>query len=79
MHPLLFIIFVKTIDKGTYSKLLKFADDEEVLRAVERLQDQNAFHSALDKMFKCSTGCLNVQKPGRFEFENVRSKHRGRL
>ena len=35
-----------------FSKFLKIADDVKVLRTVESGQDQDAFQSDLDKMFK---------------------------
>ena len=54
LGPLLFMIFVNTIEEGIDSKVLKFADDVKVLRTVESGQDQDAFQSDLDKMFKWS-------------------------
>ena len=54
LGPMLFIIFVNTIEKGIDSKVLKFADDVKVLRTVETGQDQDAFQCNLDKRFKWS-------------------------
>ena len=54
LGPLLFIIFVNTIEKDVGSKVLKFADDIKVLRTVESGQDQGAFQSDLNKLFKWS-------------------------
>ena len=54
LGPLLFIIFVNTIEKGIDSKVLKFADDVKVFRTIESGQDQDAFQSDLDRIFKWS-------------------------
>ena len=54
LGPLLFIMFVNTIDNVIGSKVWKFADDVKVLRTVESGQDQDAFQCDLDKLFKLS-------------------------
>ena len=61
LDPLLFIIFVNTIEKGIDSKILTFAGNVKVLRTVESGQEQDAFQSDLDNMFKWS----ELQKIGR--------------
>ena len=52
LDRLLFIISVNTIEKDIDSKVLKFADDVKVFRTIESGQDQDAFQSDLDRIFK---------------------------
>ena len=50
LAPLLFIIFVNTVDAGVTSTMLKFADDAKVFRVIRSARDQHAFHSDFDKL-----------------------------
>ena len=72
LGPLLFTIFVNTIEKGIDSKVLKFADDAKVLRTVENGQNQDAFQSDLDRMLTCSEDWQM-----KFSLRNVRSCTQG--
>ena len=50
LGPLLFLIFVNTIDNGLSSKVLKFADDIKAFKVIKDENDQDAFQSDLDKL-----------------------------
>ena len=52
--PLLFLIFINTIENGIDSKVLKFADDLKVFRVIGSDNDQVTFQSDLDKLVKWS-------------------------
>ena len=54
LGPLLFLIFVNTIENGIDSTVLKFADDLKVFKVIRDVDDQNAFQSDLDKLVKWS-------------------------
>ena len=51
---LLFIIYVNTIDNGIASRMLKFADDNTVFRAIRDEKDQDVLQSDLDKLVEWS-------------------------
>jgi len=50
LGPLLFLIFINTIENGVSSRVLKFADDLKVFRVIEGKDDQDVFQSDLDKL-----------------------------
>lgn len=52
LGPLLFIIFVNTIDDHVDSKVLKFADDIKIARVIERDHDLEIFQSDLNRLVK---------------------------
>ena len=54
LGPLLFIIFVNSIESDIKSKVLKFADDIKVVRVIEGCHDKDIFQSDLNTLFKWS-------------------------
>ena len=50
LGPLLFLVFVNTIDDDVDSKVLKFADDIKIFKVIEGKQDQDIFQADLDKL-----------------------------
>ena len=54
LGPLLFLIFINTIENGISSNVLKFADDLKVFRMIEDKNDQEVFQSDLDKLLHWS-------------------------
>ena len=54
LGPLLFLIFVNTIENDISSKVLKFADDLKIFRVMEGEHDRDVFQSDLDKLLRWS-------------------------
>ena len=54
LGPLLFFVFVNTIDNGIASEVLKFADDIKVFRTIKGNSDRDLFQSDLDRLVQWS-------------------------
>ena len=54
LGPLLFLVFVNTIDNCTASEVLKFADDMKVFRTIKGNSDRDLFQSDLDRLVQWS-------------------------
>ena len=54
LGPLLFLIFINTIEDGVKSTVLKFADDLKVFRTIEGIHDQEVLQSDLNKLVEWS-------------------------
>ena len=52
--PLLFLVFINTIDNGIASEVLKFADDMKVFRTIQGNSDRDLFQSDLDRLVQWS-------------------------
>ena len=74
LGPLLFIIYVNTIDDDIDSRVLKFADDIKVFRVISDVQDQDAFQSDLDKLVQWSE-----KWQMEFNFTKCKTLHTGHI
>lgn len=74
LGPLLFIIFVNTIEEGISSKVLKFADDLKVFREITGKIDHEKLQSDLDKLVEWSETWQM-----KFNFSKCKVMHMGRV
>ena len=54
LGPLLFIIFVNTIENNVDCRVLKFSDDVKIMRVIEGMHDQEVCQTDLDELVKLS-------------------------
>ena len=54
LRPLLFLIFINSIEDDVNSTVLKFADDLKVFRIIEGKHDQEVLQADLDKLVEWS-------------------------
>ena len=73
LGPMLFLIFINTIENGVDSKVLKFADDLKIFRVIRGVDDQDVFQSDLDQLVKWSETWQM-----KFNFEKCKVMHVGR-
>ena len=74
LGPLLFLIFVNSIEDGVKSAVLKFADDLKVFRIIESAHDQEVFQSDLNRLLEWSE-----KWQMKFNLSKCKTMHIGRL
>ena len=74
LGPLLFLIFVNSIEDGVKSAVLKFADDLKVFRTIESAHDQEVFQSDLNRLLEWSE-----KWQMKFNLSKCKTMHIGRL
>jgi len=73
LGPLLFIIFVNNIESGLSSKVLKFADDLKVFRAITGQDEHISLQKDLDELVKWSE-----EWQMKFNFDKCKIMHVGK-
>ena len=79
LGPLLFLIFINSIEDDVNSTVLKFADDLKVFRIIEGKHDQEVLQADLDKLvewsetwqMKFNLSKCNVMHMGRAKYETA--------
>ena len=74
LGPLLFLIFINTIENGLANRVLKFADDLKVFGVIEGKQNQEDFQSDLNKLVQWSETWQM-----KFNFDKCKVMHVGRV
>jgi ribonuclease P/MRP protein subunit RPP40 len=80
LGPLLFVLFINDLENGVTSKVLKFADDTKIFRAVWDAEEVEKLKEDLRKLGEWSENwqmCFNVEKCKvmHIGYKNVHSKY----
>ena len=54
LGPILFLIYINDLEEGVTSKILKFADDTELVRKIKGNGDKQKLQDDIDKLIKWS-------------------------
>ena len=72
LGPILFLVYINDLEEGVTGKILKFADDTELLRKVKEIGDKHNLQDDIDTLVKWSEkgrcysilGIVNVYTQG---------------
>ena len=64
LGPVLFLIYINDLEEGVTSKILKFADDTELLRKIQGNEDKQQLQDDIDKLMKWSEKWQGIETLG---------------